>query len=215
VAVHLVDLNLVRPLDEQRDAVDVLARLVEALEAVSIEQDMGLSTWRGARLGLLPPFLDDDTARVIASNAAELQAMFGLPFYAENPPLAFALGDLDLLSFMERVAEHGQCGLVLDIGHLVGYCAITGREPAEYLQAWSGIHHVRELHIADFTVTPDVTCPIWYGDHAEAIDDDSLELAALAHQRAGRRIPVTLEQEGASMARVLDHVTRVSRRFFQ
>jgi uncharacterized protein (UPF0276 family) len=214
VAVHFLELNVVRPLQAQREAIDELARLVEVVEPVAIEQDMGLWTWRGAQLGLIPPIFDDDTARVIGRNAADLQTRFGLPYYAENPPIDFVVGDLDLLAFMQRVAEYGNCGLVLDIGHLVGYCAITDREPSEYLHAWPGIRHVRELHIAGFTLKPDAPFPIWYDDHAEAIGDYSLDLAALAHERAGRKIPVTLEQEGASMARVVDHVTRAARRFF-
>jgi uncharacterized protein (UPF0276 family) len=214
-AVHFLELNVVRPLELQREVIERLVPLIAAIEPVSIEQDMGLWTWRGAQLGLVPPILDDDTARTIGANATFLQTTFGLPYYAENPPIDFVIGDLDLLTFMDRVAEYGNCGLVLDIGHLVGYCAITDRDPEEYLQSWRGIRNVRQLHIAGFTLKPDTPCPIWYDDHAEAISDYSLELAALAHQCAGRVLPVTLEMEGATIARVVDHVTRARRRFFE
>ena len=214
VAVHFLELNVVRPLELQREALDRLVPLVRAIEPVSIEQDMGLWTWRGAQLGLIPPILDDATARTIGANAQLLQRDFDLPYYAENPPIDFVIGDLDLLTFMDRVSEYGDCGLVLDIGHLVGYCAITDRDPEEYLRAWQGIHRVRQLHIAGFTLKPDAPYPIWYDDHAEAISDYSLELGALACQCAARPLPITLEMEGASVSRVIDHVTRAHRRFF-
>jgi uncharacterized protein (UPF0276 family) len=215
-AVHLLELNLVRPLAAQQVAVDALLRKVEALEPVCVEEDVGLWSWGATELEshMLPPVFDDEAVEIVAANVAALQRLFGVPFYAENPPIYFDLGPLDVLAFMERVAEASGCGLVLDIGHLVGYCAISGREPDEYLAAWQGIHHVRELHIAGFTLSPDVARPFWFDDHSEPIGDYSIELAALACARAGRSLPITLEQEGAKIVRVADHITRVSRRLF-
>lgn len=215
-AVHLLEVNLVRPLREQRDIVTTLLRKIEQIEPVCVEEDMGLWSWGGTELEqhMLPPIFDDESARIIADNLSELQASIGVPVYAENPPVYCDLGPLDLLSFMERVAELSGCKLVLDIGHLVGYCAITERDPEDYIAAWTGIDHVRELHIAGYMLRPDTGVPIWFDDHAEAITDYSLDLAGLARARAGRRLPITLEQEGAKLVRVADHLARASRRFF-
>ena len=215
-AVHLLEVNLVRPIAEQRATIDKLLRLIDRLEPACVEEDVGFWAWGTTELEqhMLPPIFDEQTVEVVARNAAELQASIGVPFYAENPPVHCDLGTLDLLTFMEQVAEAAGCGLVLDIGHLVGYCAITGREPDEYLAAWRGIRHVRELHVAGYTLSPDTALPMWFDDHAEAISDYSLDLAAQARELSGRSLPITLEQEGAKLVRVAEHISRVSRRFF-
>ncbi|MEO8698781.1 MAG: DUF692 family multinuclear iron-containing protein [Kofleriaceae bacterium] len=215
-AVHLLEVNLVRPLAQQRAVVDTLLRLVEQLEPACVEEDIGFWQWGTTELEqhMLPPIFDEETADIVAKNVAELQKSAGVPFYAENPPVHCDLGTLDLLAFMEHVAEASGCKLVLDIGHLVGYCAITDREPDEYLRQWKGIQHVRELHVAGYTLSPDSTSPMWFDDHAEAITDYSLDLIQLVLELAGRALPITLEQEGAKLVRVQDHITRVSRRFF-
>jgi uncharacterized protein (UPF0276 family) len=116
---------------------------------------------------------------------------------------------------MLRVAERSGCGLVFDIGHFIGYCLITDREPEEYLDGWAGFSHVREFHIAGSTLRPDSAGPVWYDDHAASISDYSFDLLALAQAQAKRTLPITLEQEGATIARVSDHILRASRRFFR
>src|SRR5882757_10919494 len=49
-AIHLLEVNLVRPLAGQRDAVATLARKIEALEPVCVEEDMGLWAWGATEL---------------------------------------------------------------------------------------------------------------------------------------------------------------------
>jgi uncharacterized protein (UPF0276 family) len=215
-AMHLLELNLVRPLDEQQDVLAQICRNAEALEPACVEQDMGFWVWGKTRLEqhMLPAILDARTADVVAANLVQLRRAVGVPVYAENPPIYCDLGDDDLLTFMLRVAEGSGCGLVFDIGHFIGYCLITDREPEEYLDGWKGFQHVREFHIAGSTMRPDSAGPVWYDDHAAAIDDYSFNLLALAQTEVGRIRPVTLEQEGATIARVSDHITRARRRFF-
>jgi uncharacterized protein (UPF0276 family) len=213
--VHLLELNLVRPLREQADAVQRLLALVAEIEPMSVEEDMGLWSWGCTELEqhMLQPVLDDESVRIIAANAAELQTALGVPFYAENPPIYFDLGTIDLLTFMQRVAEESACGLVLDIGHLVGYCVATGRDPIEYLGEWDGIEHVREIHVAGYELRPDTLGPMWYDNHADPISEYALDLIAIARRNAGREIAITLEQEGAQFTLIAEHITRVARRF--
>lgn len=214
--VHLLELSLMRPMEPQAELLARLLPRIARLGPVCVEEDMGL--WRWGQIDLeqhmLPPVFDRESIDVIAGNAARLQAAFGVPFLVENPPIYFDLGTIDLLSFMREVAERAGCGLVLDIGHLVGYCAVTGRDPEEYLQSWTGIEHVRELHIAGYNLMPDTaSAPMWYDNHADPISDYSLGLVALARQCAGRALPITLEQEGATFGRIAQHVELVSGRF--
>lgn len=214
-AVHLLEVNLMYPLERQKDRVKPLLRQIERLQPVCVEQDLGLWCWGQAMLEqhMLPPLLDEATAQVIAKNVAELQQMLERPLYVENPPIYFNLGELDLLTFMQRVAEQARCEIVLDIGHLIGYCAITEREPEEYLEAWTGLELVRELHVAGYNLLPDEVAPMWYDNHADPISDYSLDLLDVVRRRAGRPLPITLEQEGATYGLITNHVERVSARF--
>jgi uncharacterized protein len=215
-AIHLLELNLIQPLSQQKDTLKLLLERIERIEPLCVEEDMGLWRWGQTELEqhMLQPIFDDETAMTIARNAAELQATLGIPFYVENPPIFYDLGTMDLLSFMQRVAEEAGCGLVLDIGHLIGYCAITERDPEEYLSEWTGVEHVRELHVAGYTLLPDPIGPAWFDTHSKPITDYSLELIEIARRRAGRPLPVTLEQEGATYGLIVDHIGRVSSRFF-
>jgi uncharacterized protein (UPF0276 family) len=215
-AVHLLELNLVQPLSQQKDRLKLLLERIERIEPLCVEEDMGFWCWGETELEqhMLQPIFDDETAMTIARNAAELQATIGIPFYVENPPIYFDLGTMDLLSFMQRVAEESGCGLVLDIGHLIGYCAVTERDPEEYLSEWTGVEHVRELHVAGYDLLPDPLGPSWLDSHHAVISDYSLDLIAIARQRAGRPLPVTLEQEGCTYGRIVSHIGRVSSKFF-
>jgi uncharacterized protein (UPF0276 family) len=214
--VHLLELNLMRPLAPQSALLERLLPRIDRLAPVCVEEDLGLWRWGQTELEqhMLPPVFDRESLEVIADNAARVQAALGRPFLVENPPIYFDLGTIDLLSFMREVAERAGCGLVLDIGHLVGYCAATDRDPEEYLRGWTGIEQVRELHVAGYNLLPDTdSAPMWYDNHADPISDYSLDLVALARQRAGRALPITLEQEGATFARIAQHVERVAGRF--
>ncbi len=216
--VHLLELNLMYPLGPQEETIRALLPKIDRLAPVYVEEDVGLWRWGTTALEqhMLPPVFDRASAVAIADNVVELQRIIGLPFLVENPPIYFDLGSLDVLSFMQDVAERADCGLVLDIGHLVGYCAATGRDPEEYLDAWQGITHVREVHVAGYNLLPDsASVPMWYDNHADPISEYSLDLIDLARRRAGRDLPITLEQEGASYGRIAGHVGRVAQRFAQ
>ncbi|MCH9685783.1 MAG: DUF692 domain-containing protein [Deltaproteobacteria bacterium] len=211
--VHLLELNLMRPLELQAEAARRLVEQIERIGPVCVEEDLGLWRWGHTELEqhMLPPVFDQASLDVIVDNVQELQAMLRVPLFVENPPVYFVVGDLDLLTFMRRVAERSRCGLVLDIGHLVGYCAATGRDPHEYLDDWDGIEHVRELHVAGYDLRPDSAgVPMWYDNHAAPVSDYALGLVELARRRARRQLPVTLEQEGATFGRIASHIQRVS-----
>ncbi len=214
--VHLLEINLIQPLSQQRDKLIPLLQRVQSIQPRYVEEDLGLWCWGQTELEqhMLPPIFDDETATEIAKNVIDLQSMLDVPFHVENPPIYFELGTLDLLTFMQRVAERAGCGLILDIGHLVGYCVATDRAPDEYLEAWTGFEHVRELHVAGYNLLPDsASAPMWYDNHADPIPEFALHLIEIACRGAGRSLPITLEQEGASFGRIATHVDRVWERF--
>lgn len=214
--VHLLEINLVRPLEPQRETLERLIERIEQIRPRYVEEDLGLWAWGATELEqhMLPPIFDDETARTIAANIRAVQSHLDVPFYVENPPIYFDFGELSVLEFMRRVADLAGCGLVLDIGHLVGYCVATGRRPDELLEQWDGVDHVRELHVAGYNLLPDsASAPMWYDNHADPIPEAALELIDIVRGRAGWAVPITLEQEGATYSLIARHVDRVSERY--
>ena len=216
--VHLLEINLMLDLGPQEQALRALLPKIETLAPAYIEEDVGLWRWGQTALEqhMLPPVFDDESLRTIAENVKDLRQRIGLPFYVENPPIYFEVGPIDVLTFMQRLAEEAECELVLDIGHLVGYCAATGRDPEEYVGEWTGIEHVHEVHVAGYTMLPDPAgVPMWYDDHAQPISGYALELVELVRRLSGRDLPITLEQQRATFGRIADHVGAVAGRFWR
>ena len=215
--VHFVELDMVVPLAAQHDAVEQLAAKVEVLEPAWIEEDLGLWRWRGMALfnHMLNPILDERTLDVVADNCAYLSKRMNRPFLAENPPVYFSCDDMDLLSFMGALAERADCGLVLDIGHFIGYCIATGREPAEYLVDWQQASRVRELHLAGYELVADSHAPSWLDDHKRPIDPYTIELAKVALNVIGHTPAITLEQDFAPQAVMDANIQKVARALCQ
>lgn len=214
--VHLLEVNLVHPLEEQKDLIDELLDRIDTLQPVYVEEDLGLWRWGQTELEehMLPPIFDGPTLETIVRNVVQLQSMLDVPLYVENPPIYFTTGDIDALEFMHRVADGANCGLILDIGHVVGYCVASGASPFEVLKNWPGIEHVREIHVAGYNLFPDSdAAPMWYDNHADPIPEEALQLIELARSRAGWAVPITLEQEGAPYWRIAQHIQSVQGRF--
>ena len=214
--VHLLEVNLVHPLSTQRETVDALVERVEELQPQYVEEDLGLWKWGSTELEqhMLPPVFDAPTLRTVVENVQQLRARLPVPLYVENPPIYFIAGDIDPLDFMAEVATEADCGLILDIGHVVGYAIASGQSPFSALAAWTGISRVKEIHVAGYNLYPDVaSAPMWYDNHADPITEEALQLIELVRDRAGWEVPITLEQEGAPYWRIAEHIERVSRRF--
>jgi len=99
---------------------------------------------------LLPPILVEESARELGRNARRLREAAGLEVLPENPPAHVYLGDLHLLDYLARVAEAGDCGLLLDVAHLAIYQHAMSLAPTHGLDAFPA-ERVVEIHVAGAT----------------------------------------------------------------
>jgi uncharacterized protein (UPF0276 family) len=196
--VHLEELNISDIIDQKR--LDGLCKKIGAIAPLWLEQDMGIWANGDLKLGahMLNPFLSEEGLTKTIKNVAFLIAATGLPFLAENPPIYFNIEEIDLLQYMSRLADASGCGLVLDLGHLIGYCAATARDPFEYLDQWDGFRHVVEIHIAGYQLHQLENRFLWIDSHCIAIPEYGLALLKVAFARAAQVKVVTLEQDGAT-----------------
>lgn len=213
---HLEELNLVGgPLDEER-----LARIAERCRALGpqwIQEDLGIWVWEKLPLveHMLNPIFDEGSLKRAVSNISRIMEVTGLPFLAENPPMYFVLGDIDLLSFMREVSERCGCDLLLDIGHFVSYCLCTQRDPAAYLADNAPcLERVVEIHLAGYTLTEMAGSPepIWFDRHDVPLQPQALEILDRVLAAAPGVKAITLEVEGASDEVIRSNVRHVLER---
>jgi uncharacterized protein (UPF0276 family) len=96
---------------------------------------------------LMPPVLCTGSADELAENVRRMREATGFEVLPENPPAHVYLGDLHLLDYFARVAEQGDCGLLLDVAHLAIYQRATGRAPTDGLDGFP-LERVVEIHVA-------------------------------------------------------------------
>lgn len=100
----------------------------------------------------LPLPLTEEAIDLVAARTLQLNALFGVPFHLENG--AHYLGDLprdDSIAgeadFLNRIAEAGDCGLLLDLHNL--HCnEVNNGDPAAALIDGLRLDRVGEIHIA-------------------------------------------------------------------
>lgn len=98
----------------------------------------------------LAPQLSAQTVQRVAHNWNLLQSQFDVPMILENPPQYFKMpgSTLTMADFMTEVCAACQCGMLLDLAHLLISARNLGHDPFYLLQRipWN---QVVELHIAD------------------------------------------------------------------
>ncbi|WP_394843871.1 DUF692 family protein [Pendulispora brunnea] len=209
---HLEEINLVGEADDDR-----LRRVLDLCESLSprwIQEDLGIWVWKGGALGahMIPPILDEKSLDEATRIVGRILSASRWPFLAENPPFYCVLGDMDLLSFMAKLARRTGCGLVLDIGHFIGYCACSAKEPLSYLDTFTGWDDVVEVHLAGYTMTDTSRGTLW--EDAHEVDIPPLGLTVLDRVLAFARNvkAITIEVEGARLDVLRSNVIRVAER---
>jgi uncharacterized protein (UPF0276 family) len=209
---HLEDINLVTALDERR--LEHIVECARFLRPRWLQEDLGVWVWGSTPLveQMIPPIFDEASLSVATDNVARIMDASGLPFLAENPPIHYVLGDIDLLAFMGALSERTGCGLIIDIGHLASYCHCTGRDPVAYLSGWDGLNRVRELHLAGSDTVETTRGVLWTDAHQLPLLPESLDILDLLLQRTSGVRAITLEVEGAPVETLWDSVARVCER---
>jgi uncharacterized protein (UPF0276 family) len=163
---HFLDVNLEEPEDVDPDWLRDTAAGVRAANAAWICGDAGL--WhvgprdRGHGT-LLPPVHCWTSVHAMADAVRRIREATGREVLPENPPAHVLVGDLHPLEVFGGLAEAADCGLLLDLAHLVIVQRALRLAPTTLLDAFP-LERVVELHVAGGT-------PFRFGPH-ELVDDD-------------------------------------------
>lgn len=163
---HFLDVNLEEPEDVDDAWLEDTAAGAAATRAAWICGDAGL--WhvgprdRGHGT-LLAPVNCGASVHAMAESVVRIRERTGREVLPENPPAHVLVGDLHPLETFGALAEAADCGLLLDLAHLVIVQRALGRTPDALLDAFP-LERVVELHVAGGTA-------FRLGPH-ELVDDD-------------------------------------------
>lgn len=168
---HFLDVNLEEGDDLDEPWIEDTVRLAKEVGAAWLCGDAGL--WhvgprdRGHGT-LMPPVLVPESASVMAESVRRLREASGFEVLPENPPAHVYAGPLHLCEYFARVAEEGDCGLLLDVAHLAIYQRAMGHEALDGLDLLP-LERVIEVHVAGGT-------PFEHGGRTFIDDDHTTEV---------------------------------------
>jgi len=147
---HFLDVNLEEVEDLDEEWCRETAALARRAGAAWLCGDAGL--WHVGRRDrghgtLLPPILAPESADAMAANVRSLRELTGFEVLPENPPAQVYLGPLHLCDYFARMSEVADCGLLVDVAHLLIYQQACGHELRTGLDGFP-FERVVEVHVA-------------------------------------------------------------------
>jgi uncharacterized protein (UPF0276 family) len=182
-----------------------------------VSEDLGVWSLAGKALPYpLPPFLTTDGLAACIRNVAEAQAALAAPLVIEFPGFtegqSFCVGDLDAFDFFREVAQATSTPVVLDVGHVLSYQWIRGRNGRRMFDGIERLplDHCFELHLSG--------CVIHRGRfrdlHHGVLLDEQLDMLDVLLERCPQLAAVTFEDprytaDGALVARARPNFERL------
>lgn len=186
VVPHGVSLNL-GGLDPLEDAyLDDLRALCAWLDAPFFSDHLVYSRVGGVHLhDLLPLPMNDETVAHVVPRLAAARERVGRPFLLENPSYYEVMpgSTLDEATFLTRVLEAADCGLLLDVNNVWVNAQNHGYDPFDFVDALP-LARVGQVHLAGHEVRDGVIIDT----HGAAVPDPVWRLFEYVLSRTG---PVT------------------------
>lgn len=210
IVFHPVNFNISTCNTEEDDVVIGTRGIADYTSAIWMGQDVGIWAYRGHYLGpmLIPAILDEASVSETAAKVKYLQALMPCPFLIENPPVNACLETMHMLDFMRHVSEEADCGMVLDLGHLIGYQQATGRDRWDMPLANFPFERVVEIHVAGLQFSRVGSDLNIIDQHAYPVHDSCWELLEAIGPELKCLRGLTLEQEYCEDHLVLEHLRK-------
>lgn len=153
VLYHPSCLNLCGPWPNPRPWLEAVDAHVRAVASPWLAQDVsvcfvGDEPGYSIQLGyFLAPILSPESLDEAVDRVLEVREAVAAPLLLEPAPVTFQLGELDVFTWLGRLAERTDSGLLLDAGHVLSHQLALDRGLADGLDALD-LSRVIELHIA-------------------------------------------------------------------
>lgn len=153
ISLHGVGLSLGSTDSLDREHLRRLRRLVERCQPAMVSEHLSWGSVEGTHLNdLLPLPLTEEALLHMSAHVRELQDFLGRQILIENPSsyLRFAGEQLSEWEFLGELANHSDCGLLVDVNNVYVSARNHGFDARSYLSALPR-GRVSELHLAGHT----------------------------------------------------------------
>jgi len=187
IVLHGVALSIgsIDPLDERY--LDQVARLAERTRAVGWSDHLCFSSAHGVEYhDLVPLPFTDEAVEHVAARVRLVRERIGLPFLLENPSyytrwqVAPEAGAMDEATFLRRIVEAGDCGILLDVNNVYVNAMNHGYDARAYIDRLP-LERVQQIHMAGHHQWPDVIVDT----HAAPVCDAVLDLYSYTIAKTG------------------------------
>jgi uncharacterized protein (UPF0276 family) len=188
ISLHGVGLSIGadRPLDQQH--LKRLKALVDRYRPASFSEHLAWSTHDSGFLNdLLPLPYTPETLSRIARHVDEVQQALGRKMLLENPStyVLFEESTIDEIDFLEAVAAHTGCGLLLDVNNVMVSSVNHRLDAFAYVDRFP-VELVGEIHLAGYDEAVDGAGDRLLIDaHGSAVLDDVFSLYRRTLSRSG------------------------------
>lgn len=207
VLPHGVGLNVGGPEPLDEDYLSRLTALVKRVDSPFFSDHLCYSRLGGRYLhDLMPLPFSEAAVEHVVPRVREVMARVERPFLLENPSYYARMpgSTLEEATFLRRVVEEADCGLLLDVNNVYVNARNHGYDPRAFVDALP-LERVVQVHLAGHTRMPDVLIDT----HGEAVCDEVWSLYRYVLARTG---PVSTliewDQDIPSMEAVLDEADR-------
>lgn len=212
---HFLDVNLEEAEDLDEEWCSETAALARRAGAAWLCGDAGL--WHVGRRDrghgtLMPPVLVPESADAMAANVRSLREQTGFEVLPENPPAQVFLGSMHLLDYFARMSDVADCGLLLDVAHLVIYQHACGHDLHTGLDGYP-FERVVEIHVAGGAKFEHRGRSFIDDDHGLEIQPGTWELLETVIERAPNLKAIVFECERNRIEEVVPGFERLSGMF--
>lgn len=150
VALHGVSMSIGSADGLDRAYLRRLRALVDEINPLFVSDHLSWTRIDGFNAhDLLPLPYTDEALDIVCTNIDQAQEALGRTMLIENPSryIDFPGADMTEWEFLDRVAAHTGCGLLLDVNNVFVSATNHGFDPIAYLDGLPA-HRVRQVHLA-------------------------------------------------------------------
>lgn len=197
IHLHGVSLNLggVGPLDTAfiRD----VGKLMEELECVCYSDHLAASGDAHQLYDLFPIPFTQAQARRVGDRIRQVQDQLGRRIAIENSSWYTNIGDLREADFLQRVVDHGDCSILLDLNNIdVNHKNHGGDDMAGFVDRID-LDRVTYMHVAGHEFDP--RFDMYIDTHSSNVAEKTAHMARHLHQRHGLAILLEWDNDVPSM----------------
>lgn len=153
----------------------------------------------------VPPILTEDSLQEAILRVLEVRQTVSAPLLLEPPPATFRSGSLGMLTWLSRLAEATDCGLLLDAGHVYAHELLEGTA------VWDGLawDRVVEVHVAGGMIVERESGVRYLDAHDLPIQPEVWSVFERLVRSCPNLKAICVECEGAAAHTVLPQLDRV------